>query len=171
MAAKEQRSFYAWKGAEDGKTQEPDEDLPHGNSGGGLHSSRDFQDPGTLPHGPEAGAYAPPRDALRREADDTASGFFHSGLFREPAGLLTCSAMDKLTRMAVSSAVRRMKDFAEFRYGAGVIPDRCPVQDAPREGQCVPAGWKYMDPVEAAVHALRDYRNMERLFQTGRDIC
>ena len=59
-AAKEQRRFYDWKGAEDGKTQEPDEDLPHGNSGGGLRSSRDFRDPGTLPHGPEAGAYAPP---------------------------------------------------------------------------------------------------------------
>ena len=30
------------------------------------------------------------------------------------------------------------------------------------------AGWKYIDPVEATVRALRDYRNMERLFQTGR---
>ena len=59
-AAKEQRRFYDWKGAEDGKTQEPDEDLSHGNSGGGLRSSRDFQGPGTLPHGPEAGAYTPP---------------------------------------------------------------------------------------------------------------
>ena len=30
------------------------------------------------------------------------------------------------------------------------------------------AGWKYIDPVESTVRALRDYRNMERLFQTGR---
>ena len=98
------------------------------------------------------------------------SDFFRSGLFHEMAGLLTCSALDKLTRMAVSSAVRRMKDFAEFRYGAGVIPDRCPVKDAPWEVQCVPAGWKYTDPVEAAVRALRGCRNMEWLFQPGRDV-
>ena len=64
-----------------------------------------------------------------------------------------CSALDMLTRMAVSSAVRRMKDFSEFRYGAGAILDRCRDQDAPWEVQYVPARWKYMDPVEAAVRA------------------
>ena len=61
------------------------------------------------------------------------SDFFHSRLFHELAGLLTCSALDKLTRMAVRSAARLMKDFAEFRYDAGDLMDRYPDQDAPWE--------------------------------------